>query len=140
MKLTTKVTGLDEAIDFITEEVERIENAAQSGFWEAGLKILRQAQIALRKSVVTGNLRASGYVRSQNDFERPMPTNLKPSMNMPLPSSPLPGIGIELGFTANYALWVHENMEGRSPKFLESVVVRNKQEIVDIVKRRTGGE
>ena len=134
-----KVSGLDEAINSINGEIGKIEGLAQAGLWEAGLKILRQAQIRLKDSVITGNLRASGYARAENNFDRPM-AEVDASKNESVPSDRLPPIGVEIGFTANYALYVHENMGGRSPKFLEGVIMDNRAEIVEIVRSRSGGE
>lgn len=136
----SRVEGLDEAIESINKQIGEIENLASEGLWEAGLKILGVAQKKLRASVVTGNLRASGYVRNENDFTRPDPAALDAAKNEPVPSDRIPDIGVELGFTANYAIYVHENMTGRSPKFLEQTILENQQEIVDIVRRRSGAE
>lgn len=135
-----KVTGLDEALARMDREIQEIENLSQAGLWEAGLKVLRAAQKRLRASVVTGNLRASGYARANTDFNRPNASDLIPGKNEDVPREKLPEIGVELGFTANYALFAHENMEGRAPKFLESVIVENEQNIVRIVAQRSGAD
>lgn len=134
-----RIEGLDQAVDRLNKEVSRIKGKAQAGLWEAGLKIMASAQRKLRASVVTGNLRASGYVRSNAAMERPMPEKLGLE-NEPVPSDSLPAIGVELGFTANYALYVHEDMEGRSPKFLEQTILENESNIVAIVKKRAESE
>ena len=49
----------------------------------------------------------------------------------------MPEIGVEVGFTALYALYAHENMEGRTPKFLEDAITENKARIIEIIKKRT---
>lgn len=134
-----RVEGLEEAVERLNKQVAKIKGNAQAGLWEAGLKILASAQRKLRASVVTGNLRASGYVRSNVAMERPMPEKLGVE-NEPVPSDSLPTIGVELGFTANYALYVHEDMEGRSPKFLEQTILENESNIVAIVKKRADSE
>lgn len=135
-----KVEGLDEAIDGINREIGKIENLANEGLWEAGLKLMRQMQIRLKDSVVTGNLRASGYVRNATSFDRPEGSALDASKNAADPTDKVPDLGVELGFTANYALFVHENMAGRSPKFAEAVITENVNEVIDIVRKRSGGE
>lgn len=135
-----KEIGLDEAIREINEQVGKIKGLAGEGLWEAALMIMRAAQQKLRASVVTGNLRASGYVRSPQKSTRPDPAALDSTKSDDIPSDTLPEIGAEVGFTANYALYVHENPNGRSPKFLEDVIQGNQTEIVEIVRRRSGAE
>lgn len=137
MKATIKVTGLDEAIEEIDRSIKEIENLSMAGLWEAGLKVLAKIQKKLRASVITGNLRASGYVRSNSDFDRPNPGKLDKSKNQTVPGNRLPEIGLELGFTANYALYAHEHMEGRAPKYAESVIVENPRNIVKIIAKRS---
>lgn len=134
-----RVEGLNEAITDLNKEIKKIENLAQDGLWEAGLKVMASAQKRLRPSVISGNLRASGYVRSNSQVERPMPEKLGGN-NEAIPSNSLPAIGVELGFTAVYALNVHENMEGRAPKFLENALTENKDAIIAIVKKRSGAD
>lgn len=139
MSVGGRVEGLDEALENIDKAVADVEKKSQAGFWEAGLKVLASAQKRLKASVVTGNLRASGYVRSKMDQERPMSDRLINEQNEPIPGDDLPAIGVEVGFTAVYALNVHENMEGRTPKFLENAVTENERAIVEIIKRTAGG-
>ena len=140
MNVQMRVIGLDESIERINDEINRIEKLSMAGLWEAGLKVLRAAQKRLKPSVITGNLRASGYVRSNANTDRPDPANLISSKNEPIPGNRLPEIGLEVGFTANYALYAHENMEGRAPKFLESVIVENEREIIRIIAVRSGAD
>lgn len=50
-------------------------------------------------------------------------------------------IAVQFGFTANYALWVHEMTEGKinwkepgsGPKFFEEALKRNEKKIVEII-------
>lgn len=137
-----RIEGLDEALTEINEAIADVKDKSQAGFWEAGLKILNKAQHNLRDSVVTGNLRASAYARPANgQAMRPDPGSLDPSQNEPIPGDHIGELGVEIGFTAVYALNVHENLEGaRTPKFLERPVMQNKDEIVRIIKARAGGE
>lgn len=142
MKITVDMTGMEEAMKEINEGIEKVEGDIKAGLWEAGLKIMRRSQQHLADSVITGNLRASGYVRSAAELEKnPASVSVnrskgKRKKNLPVPKDQL-GLGVELGFTANYALWAHEYLGGRAPKFLERVIVENKQAIIDIVRERT---
>jgi len=135
--VNVRVEGLEEAVRNLNEKLKGIEDATQAAFWEAGLKIMRATQLRLRASVITGNLRASGYVRCPQDQIRPDPDKLDTSKSEPIPGDALPEVGVELGFTAMYALYAHENMEGRAPKFLESAIRDNEGLIVQIIKERT---
>lgn len=146
-----RVEGLDAAIARIGEAVEQIEGDARAGLWEAGLKIIGASQKRLTAQIyskgaksedykLTGNLRASAYVRSATQKVRPDSRNLLANQNEPIPGAALPDIGVELGYTANYALFVHENMQGRGAKFLEGVILENEGDIIRIIKWRTGGE
>lgn len=132
--------GLDEAMAEINEFVAGVEGNAQAGLWEAGLKLQARAQEELTASIVSGNLHASGYVRNAQNSTRVGSAGLVAGQYEPVPTDALPAIGVELGFTANYALWVHENMEGRSPKYLEKPILNNVADVIAIVKHWTGGE
>lgn len=133
------ILTIDQAIALINKQVGEIKNLAKAGLWEAGLKIMAAAQKRLRASVITGNLRASGYVRSAEEQLRPDPEKLIADAYQAIPAGDMHELDIEVGFTANYAIYVHEHMGGRTPKFLENVVLENTREIVEIVRQRSGG-
>ena len=131
------IEGLDEAIDDINFAVSNIANVSQAALLEAGFSVMNSAQKRLKPSVITGNLRASGYVRSSKTSRRPDERHLDTSKSDPIPTDAIPPIGVELGFTALYALYAHENMEGRAPKFLENAIAENKDRIIAIIKERS---
>lgn len=131
------VEGIDDALADIDKALSGIKHVAKAGLWEAGLGVMNSAQKRLRDSVITGNLRASGYVRSDDTVKRPNESRINQEMNDPMPSDSIPEIGVEMGFTASYALYAHENMEGRAPKFLENAIAENKQNIISIIKKRS---
>lgn len=144
-----RVEGLEEALAEIDEAIADVKEKSQAGFWEAGLKILNLAMNDLKGSVVTGNLRGSAYARPANGQpHRPDPARLDQDQNEPIPGDRIGELGVEIGFTAVYALNVHENMEATptregnwpTPKYLERPVMRNKDEIVRIIKATAGGE
>lgn len=138
----SRIEGLEAALDEINTAIAGVKDKSQAGFWEAGLKILNKAQHELRGSVVTGNLRASAYARPANGGAvRPDPERLDAGQNEPVPNDHIGDLGVEVGFTAVYALNVHENMEGaRTPKFLERPVLANVDNIIKIIKARAGAE
>lgn len=137
-----KLEGLNEALDEIDAEVSKVKKKSQAGFVEVGLKVLRQSMRNLKASVVTGNLRASGYTRvPDGTVTRPDPEKLNAGQNESIPRDRIGDLGVEVGHSAVYALNVHENLQGsRTPKFLENVVTSNKREIVEIIKKRSGGQ
>ena len=144
------IEGLDEALERLDAEIGKIQGLAQAGLWEAGLQTMRASQKRLTAQIyskgsqggyrLTGNLRASGYVRANAATTRPAGDKLIGSQNESVPSDKLPPIGVELGYTAVYALYVHEDMEGRGAKFLENVILENEAEIIEIVKKRSGAD
>src|SRR5258708_1467249 len=115
-------------LDNLNHVIEGIEGKSLSGFLAAGLIVQRTAQKHL--PIEYGRLRASAYTRKSID-------------------DPL---AVEVGFSTNYALWVHENIEvhageprpsglgvywgaaGR-PKFLELALSENIDKIVDIIAK-----
>jgi hypothetical protein len=136
------VEGLDDALKEINEAVADVKEKSQAGFWEAGLKILNASMKNLKDSVITGNLRASAYARPAKGIPyRPEPDRLDTGQNEPIPGDNIGELGVEIGFTAVYALNVHENIEGaRTPKYLERPVMQNVDNIVRIIKSRAGAE
>jgi hypothetical protein len=115
-------------LDNLNREIEAIEGKTIGGLLAAGLIVQRAAQI--RVPVEYGFLRASAYTRKAMD--NPMQ--------------------VEVGFSSNYALWVHENVEvhagdprpsglgvywgpmGR-PKFLTLALSENSDKIVETITK-----
>lgn len=132
-----KTQGLDEVMRNLDRELARVERLTMAGLYEAGLQVQKAAQ--RRVPVNTGNLKASAYTRRV-----PESTSANPQ--------------VEVGFTASYAVYVHENVEmklkglprakrgykasqGRywdpqgqaGPKFLQNAISENADKIVQIV-------
>ena len=126
----TTTKGLDEILASINSEISGIKNRGVDGLLEGGFMIQGRSQ--RKVPVEYGNLRASAYTRKAID---------EPS-------------AVEVGFSAAYALEVHENMEQKragqprpsglgvywgpkgEPKFLESTVTEGASEFVEIVRRK----
>jgi len=92
------------------------KRAEQSAIYTAGLFVKGSAQKLT--PIDTGALKASAYVR-------------------PLKGS---GVGVRVGFTQNYAVFVHERVElfhrvGQA-KFLSTAVFNNKAKIEKIIGRK----
>lgn len=111
-----QVKGLDTVLSNLNSEIAKIEGASMDGLMEAGMKI--QASSQQRAPVDTGNLKGSAYTRKAR----------------------VGGKSVEIGYTANYAIYVHENLEARhtvgQAKFLESALRDNEAKIIDIVQQK----
>ena len=118
-----RVEGVETVLRNINRELNDIKGKTIAGLWEAGLQVEREAK--LKAPVDTGNLKGSGYTRRMSD-------------------------GVEVGFTAKYAAWVHEMVDQKlkgnrrpsggnywevgEPKFLEKAL--REVDIVGIVQRK----
>jgi hypothetical protein len=126
--MSGSVTGLDEILSNLNQQIAGIEGATMAGLYEAGLKI--EAASNARAPSEYGNLRGSSYTRR----------DLGGSLS------------VEIGYTAEYAAYVHENLEMKlqgehrpsglgvywgpqgENKFLEKTLRLNEQNIVNIIR------
>lgn len=112
----TKVVGLENVTRNLNEEIKKLTRVTFAGLLDAGLQIQNVAQS--RTPVDTGNLKASAYTRKAMGGR----------------------LAVEIGFTASYAIYVHENLEARhtngEAKFLERAILDNKDAIIEIIRRR----
>lgn len=81
------LVGMDNVLRNLTKEIKKIKGRSQVGVLKAAMFIKGEAQ--KRTPIVTGNLRNSAYVKAV------------PGMSDPV---------AEVGFSAVYALSVHENV------------------------------
>lgn len=127
-----RVTGLDEVLNNLNEHIADIKGKTMEGLFAGGLII--QAESQRRTPVERGNLKASAYTRKVGN------------------------LGVEIGYTAHYAPYVHENVEmkmegmkrvgrdaigkywdpqGRGQaKFLENAVSDKQAEVLDAIDKR----
>lgn len=122
------VTGLQEILANLNQQIAGIEGRSMAGLMEAGLKI--EAASNNRAPSEYGNLRGSSYVRRD-----------------------LGGaLSVEIGYTAEYAVFVHENLEMKlrgeerqsglgvywgpqgENKFLEKTLRNNESAILNIIR------
>lgn len=129
-----RIEGVKLTIDNLNKAIEGIQGRTWGGLLAAGAKVQRLSQ--QRVPVEYGNLRASAYAR------RMQQSHAKDEM------------AVEVGYTAAYALFVHENMQQKfkgqprpsglgyywgphgQPKFLESALLDLQQEIVQTIASR----
>jgi hypothetical protein len=124
------VRGFDDVMKNLNDQIHGIKNRSMAGLLEAGLKI--EAASNTRVPRQYGNLAGSSYTRAAQDGS----------------------LSVEVGYTASYAVYVHENLEMKlhgeprssglsvywgpngENKFLEKTVTMNEKAIVDIVMKR----
>lgn len=115
-----KLKGMEDLVQHINRQLDGITLRSAQGLLDASIHIRRDMEKSEPKIPIdTGNLRASWFAN---------------------PVRGKYGPGVLMGFTANYAVYVHENMEasfkrpGSGAKFLEAALLRNKQKIVEIIR------
>ena len=111
------ISGLDQVLKNLNNEIKRIQFTTKAGMRQAALLVKGRAQRLT--PVDTGNLKGSTYVEV---FNTPH------------------GWGAEIGYTAYYAVFVHEiNKNYRSPgtgwKFLERALSQSQKEILEILRK-----
>lgn len=119
MKMDLKMKGTDKVLRNINKQVKRVKNDSMKGLIESAIIIRRSMdKEEPLVPVDTGNLRSSWF------------------------TTPLhPRIALRIGFTANYAVFAHENREAKNwgrkgkagPKFLEKALERNQKKITQTI-------
>lgn len=148
-----EIEGMDELNKALADLVPEVNEAAMAGMFAGGLIIQGESQKGV--PVEYGNLRASAYTAMPGNLTRVDESGLDASENRPDPTIPAGSKFVEVGHTANYAIYVHENMEQTlkgeprpsglgtywnpgGPKFLEKAVNENAREVLDQVAVRIG--
>lgn len=155
----TRVSGLSEVLTNLNKSIVQIKGRTMRGLIRAQIAVRRSMDEASPKIPVdTNNLRASYYcITSKGEITE----GQAPSFNgdkaaamaahhsamLSQRQGAVAAIStngreiVEMGFTANYALYVHENMEasfrrpGAGPKFLEDALRRNAREVLQIIAK-----
>lgn len=127
--MTIRVDGIDDVLRDLNREISGIKNRSRSGLMAAGLKV--EAESKRRVPREYGNLVNSAYTRRAPD---------NPD-------------AVEIGYSAEYAVYVHENMEQRlqgeprpsglgvywgpsgQPKYLESALRDLQGEILETIRQ-----
>lgn len=163
------LSGIDTVLKNLNAEIEKIEGRTTKGVIKAGIMISKSMDKESPKIPIdTGNLRSSRFVVTaagvppeastlksgtfRGDTAKELATNhtnvIKEQKNKLIAlNKPV----LILGFTANYATFVHENLEARfyrpdapkgkkgrqgsGAKFLEYALQRNQQKILDIIAK-----
>ena len=147
------LAGTRQVLNNLNKEIQKIKTKSMAGLIEAAIFIRRESEPLTPLDF--GNLRASFFIVTSQakvkdgvspNFVGPNAsiiasahsatlseaTSLASGANMPV---------VVLGFGANYAVFVHEDLEmifrrpGAQAKFLESVIKGNEKTIVDIIAK-----
>ena len=113
---TVNITGMDQVLANLNKEIRKIENRSKAGIMES-LLVVKGDALPITP-IKTGNLRGSNYVIT---FDTPK------------------GPAGEIGYTANYAPFVHEIIKNYTVgawKFLERALKMNYAKILEIIRRR----
>lgn len=118
MASMSKVRGVAAAIRALKAEKQLIMERARIGLKKAGLHLQRASQKIV--PVEFGVLKNSAFTRDESDMPRK--------------------IRVIVGYTASYAIYVHEDLNarhkpGKAAKFLESPARDMQSELADIVIR-----
>lgn len=116
-----RVTGVDKVLRNLNREIKQIEGLTMKGLIQSAVLIRRDMeQTSPKIPVDTGNLRASWFTDPHYQGQNPV---------------------VRLGFSANYAWFVHEMVganfqrPGAGAKFLEAALKRNKDTILKTIAR-----
>jgi hypothetical protein len=143
--------GMEKLMMNLNKEVEKIKGKTMKGYIEVAI-LLRQSTIKDTPTVPVdqGNLRNSWFTttgrgNTSTSFKGPKAgelaaqhSSVRAKYKAEVNKDPQPMM--ILGFSANYATFVHENMEahfqgsGTGPKFLEISIMSNLQKIVSLIR------
>lgn len=113
--MATGMTGLNTWLNNLAAAHEKIHRGKRAGLRAAGLVVRREAQTLT--PVDWGNLKDSAY----SDLD------------------PIAARYVEVGYTAEYAPYVHEDLEARhtvgEAKFLQKAVARKRKQVLEIMAK-----
>lgn len=127
--------GLDDVLSKLKKETDAIPGKTLKGLIRAAIIVRRDMeQTEPLIPVDTGNLRSSFFLVTSNG-------DVLDGQNPGVPKQVISGPYVALGFSANYAVRVHEAVNahfqrpGSGAKFLESALDRNTNVVLEIIKK-----
>lgn len=146
-----KTKGLGKVIDAFNKKVRKLEEATLAGLVEAALFFKRESIPITPYD--TGNLRQSGFViwqgggdstarfKGKNAAEMKKDHKEVLAQRRRLLKERKNQIRVDIGYTANYAMYVHENPDaahaaGTQWKFLQTVIDQQGDKALEYIKRR----
>lgn len=157
MTTAIRVASLDQVIQDLNEQIGRVHVATRRGLIAAGLYIQGESQ--RRCPVDLGNLKASAFTTwpgkkgagvkgFKGNTAEVMASNHANSVNsatatVTANSSPVRTV-VEVGHSAYYALYVHENMTAKhtvgSAKFLQRAFIEGAPRVIELIREEVSGE
>ena len=156
------IKGMDIVLSNLNREILAIKARSTVGLIEAAIVIRRDMdKTPPLIPIDLGNLRASWFTvtghgfgagsrggQQSGSFVGPQAGELSAARSTAISegraiASAFKGPMVVMGFSANYAMWVHENMgatfqrPGAGPKFFEASLKRNKKKILQIIGANT---
>lgn len=114
--MAVAISRIDKVLANLNCEVKGISNRSRAAMRTVGFMVKGASQALT--PVETGNLRGGAYMRSADTTAGP---------------------GVEIGYTAAYAVFVHERTELHHPKgqakFLETTLKKNAKQILEIIRK-----
>ena len=127
--------GLDNVLGKLKKATDEIQGKTLKGLIRAAIIVRRDMEQTEPKiPVYTGNLRSSYFLVTSNG-------DTLDGQNPGIPKRAVPGPYVALGFSANYAVKVHEAVNvnfqrpGSGAKFLESALDRNSKAILEMIQK-----
>ena len=119
MAETVRIEGVREVIKNLIGTSADVEKKVIKGLVKAALFIQRESQLIV--PVDTGTLKNSAFTRKYQSVRGA-------------------GTVVVVGYTADYAIYVHEDLkarhkEGKSAKFLEKPIREKRTEILEIIRK-----
>jgi hypothetical protein len=139
--------GINKVVKNLNKELSRIEVKGAAGLIKATILIRREMDTVPPKIPVdTSNLRSSWFVTSaQGIKQKPKFDDTGAANSAASRAKTYRKPVVIMGFAASYAVLVHErigadinwNRPGSGGKFFEAALVRNKEEIIQIIQNET---
>ena len=141
-----RLAGIDTALAQLNREIRRIKRVSKKALIRAGFLIKREAQS--KTPVMTGNLKSSAFVTWGGKGIPHGAPSFKGKDAGKMASEHLSVVAgetaraktynaVEVGYTAYYAIFVHENLtvhhKSGEAKFLENAIRENKDRIVELI-------
>ena len=153
--MALKLQGLDNVLKNLNKEVQGIENRSLKGLIRGSIIVRRSMEKQMPKIPIdTGNLRSSFFIVSSKGGSHAGSTpSFEGKNKAQLQAGHVSTVSeykekiksgqssVVLGFSANYALFVHENIganfkrPGAGAKFCEVALQKNKKNILEAVKK-----
>lgn len=132
------LTGLKNVEQNLNDAIDQIKGDVSEGVQDVGLDLLSES--VKLAPVQTGTLRGSGYVEF-NSQQIAEGTEMGTIISNPLRLGAIDNPSAEVGFSEEYAVKQHEEIEYNHPKggqakYLEEPMKKNTMKYVDLIRKK----